>query len=56
MEFKPDASAPRFFNLFSVSVTPRKMVLYYVGPDNTALLKGVALMGEQFYVSIQMLL
>lgn len=50
MEFKPDAKAPAFYNLFSVSSATKKdeyftMAVY----NNTATLKGRGSDGKQFY-------
>lgn len=50
MEFKPDAKAPAFYNLFSVSSATKKdeyftMAVY----NNTATLEGRGLDGQQFY-------
>ncbi|CAG5339813.1 sialidase A (neuraminidase A) [Streptococcus pneumoniae] len=50
MEFKPDASAPRFYNLFSVSSDTKEdeyftMAVY----NNTATLEGRGSDGKQFY-------
>lgn len=50
MEFKPDANAPRFYNLFSVSGDKKKdeyftMAVY----NNTATLEGRGPDGKQFY-------
>ncbi|MDS8637746.1 sialidase domain-containing protein [Streptococcus pneumoniae] len=50
MEFKPDAKAPAFYNLFSVSSTTKKdeyftMAVY----NNTATLEGRGSDGQQFY-------
>ncbi|MGP0342150.1 SIALI-17 repeat-containing surface protein [Streptococcus pneumoniae] len=50
MEFKPDAKAPAFYNLFSVSSATKKdeyftMVVY----NNTATLEGRGSDGQQFY-------
>ena len=45
MEFKPDASAPRFYNLFSVSSDTKKDEYFTMSVfDNTALIEGA-----QFY-------
>lgn len=50
MEFKPDAKAPAFYNLFSVSSATKKdeyftMAVY----NNTAILEGRGSDGKQFY-------
>lgn len=50
MEFKPDASAPRFYNLFSVS-SDTKVNEYFTMAilDNTAIVEGHDANGNQFY-------
>ena len=50
MEFKPDASAPRFYNLFSVS-SDTKVNEYFTMAilDNTAIVEGRDGNGNQFY-------
>ena len=50
MEFKPDASAPRFYNLFSVS-SDTKINEYFTMAilDNTAIVEGRDANGNQFY-------
>ena len=50
MEFKPDASAPRFYNLFSVS-SDTKVNEYFTMAilDNTAIIEGRDANGNQFY-------
>ena len=50
MEFKPDASAPRFYNLFSVS-SDTKVNEYFTMAilDNTAIVEGRDANGNQFY-------
>ena len=50
MEFKPDASAPRFYNLFSVS-SDTKVNEYFTMAilDNTAIIEGRNANGNQFY-------
>lgn len=50
MEFKPDASAPRFYNLFSVS-SDTKVDEYFTMAilDNTAIVEGRDANGNQFY-------
>ena len=50
MEFKPDASAPRFYNLFSVS-SDTKVNEYFTMAilDNTAVVEGRDANGNQFY-------
>ena len=50
MEFKPDASAPRFYNLFSVS-SDIKVNEYFTMAilDNTAIVEGRDANGNQFY-------
>ncbi len=50
MEFKPDASAPRFYNLFSVSSDTKKDEYFTMSVfDNTALIEGRDANGAQFY-------
>ena len=50
MEFKPDASAPRFYNLFSVSSDTKENEYFTMSVlDNTALIEGRGANGEQFY-------
>ena len=50
MEFKPDASAPRFYNLFSVSSDTKENEYFTMSVlDNTALVEGRGAKGEQFY-------
>ena len=50
MEFKPDASAPRFYNLFSVSSDTKENEYYTMSVfDNTALIEGRDANGAQFY-------
>lgn len=50
MEFKPDASAPRFYNLFSVSSNTKENEYFTMSVlDNTALIEGRGANGEQFY-------
>ena len=50
MEFKPDASAPRFYNLFSVSSETKENEYFTMSVlDNTALIEGRGANGEQFY-------
>lgn len=50
MEFKPDASAPRFYNLFSVSSDTKENEYFTMSVlDNTALIEGRGSNGEQFY-------
>ena len=50
MEFKPDASAPRFYNLFSVSSGTKENEYFTMSVlDNTALIEGRGANGEQFY-------
>ena len=50
MEFKPDASAPRFYNLFSVSSDTKENEYFTMSVlDNTALVEGRGANGEQFY-------
>ena len=50
MEFKPDASAPRFYNLFSVSSDTKENEYFTMSIlDNTALIEGRGANGEQFY-------
>ena len=50
MEFKPDASAPRFYNLFSVSSETKENEYFTMSVlDNTALIEGRGASGEQFY-------
>jgi len=50
MEFKPDASAPRFYNLFSVSSDTKENEYFTISVlDNTALIEGRGANGEQFY-------
>ena len=50
MEFKPDASAPRFYNLFSVSSDTKENEYFTMSVlDNTALIEGRGAKGEQFY-------
>ena len=50
MEFKPDASAPRFYNLFSVSSDTKKDEYFTMSvSDNTALIEGRDANGAQFY-------
>lgn len=50
MEFKPDASAPRFYNLFSVSSDIKENEYFTMSVlDNTALIEGRGANGEQFY-------
>ena len=49
MEFKPDASAPRFYNLFSVSSDTKENEYFTMSVlDNTALIEGRGANGEQF--------
>ena len=50
MEFKPDASAPRFYSLFSVS-SDTKVNEYFTMAilDNTAIVEGRDANGNQFY-------
>ena len=50
MEFKPEASAPRFYNLFSVS-SDTKVNEYFTMAilDNTAIVEGRDANGNQFY-------
>ena len=50
MEFKPDASAPRFYNLFSVS-SDTKVNEYFTMAilDNTPIVEGRDANGNQFY-------
>lgn len=50
MEFKPDASAPRFYNLFSVS-SDTKVNEYFTMAilNNTAIVEGRDANGNQFY-------
>ena len=50
MEFKPDASVPRFYNLFSVS-SDTKVNEYFTMAilDNTAIVEGRDANGNQFY-------
>ena len=50
MEFKPDASAPRFYNLFSVS-SDTKVNEYFTMAilENTAIVEGRDANGNQFY-------
>ena len=50
MEFKPDASAPHFYNLFSVS-SDTKVNEYFTMAilDNTAIVEGRDANGNQFY-------
>ena len=50
MEFKPDVSAPRFYNLFSVS-SDTKVNEYFTMAilDNTAIVEGRDANGNQFY-------
>ena len=50
MEFKPDTSAPRFYNLFSVS-SDTKVNEYFTMAilDNTAIVEGRDANGNQFY-------
>ena len=50
MEFKPDASAPRFYNLFSVS-SDTKVNEYFTMAilDNSAIVEGRDANGNQFY-------
>ena len=50
MEFKPDASAPRFYNLFSVSSDTKENEYFTMSvSDNTALIEGRDAKGAQFY-------
>lgn len=50
MEFKPDASAPHFYNLFSVSSETKENEYFTMSVlDNTALIEGRGANGEQFY-------
>ncbi|MGZ9805994.1 SIALI-17 repeat-containing surface protein [Streptococcus sp. V869] len=50
MEFKPDASAPRFYNLFSVSSDTKENEYFTMSVfDNTALIEGRDVNGAQFY-------
>ena len=50
MEFKPDASAPRFYNLFSVSSDTKENEYFTMSVfDNTALIEGRDANGTQFY-------
>ena len=50
MEFKPDASSPRFYNLFSVSSETKENEYFTMSVlDNTALIEGRGANGEQFY-------
>ena len=50
MEFKPDASAPRFYNLFSVSSDTKENEYFTMSVfDNTALIEGRDTNGAQFY-------
>ena len=50
MEFKPDASAPRFYNLFSASSDTKENEYFTMSVlDNTALIEGRGANGEQFY-------
>ena len=50
MEFKPDAKAPRFYNLFSVSSDTKENEYFTMSVlDNTALIEGRGAKGEQFY-------
>ena len=50
MEFKPDASAPRFYNLFSVSSDTKENEYFTMSVlENTALIEGRGAKGEQFY-------
>ena len=50
MEFKPDTSAPRFYNLFSVSSDTKENEYFTMSVlDNTALIEGRGAKGEQFY-------
>ena len=50
MEFKPDASAPRFYNLFSVSSDTKENEYFTMSVfDNTALIEGRDANGAQFY-------
>ena len=50
LEFKPDASAPRFYNLFSVSSDTKENEYFTMSVlDNTALIEGRGANGEQFY-------
>ena len=50
MEFKPDASAPRFYNLFSASSDTKENEYFTMSVlDNTALIEGRGAKGEQFY-------
>ena len=50
MEFKPDASSPRFYNLFSVSSDTKENEYFTMSVlDNTALIEGRGANGEQFY-------
>ncbi|KXT82908.1 Sialidase [Streptococcus oralis] len=50
MEFKPDASAPRFYNLFSVSSDTKENEYFTMSVlDNTALIEGRGANGDQFY-------
>lgn len=50
MEFKPDESAPRFYNLFSVSSDTKENEYFTMAVlDNTALIEGRDAKGAQFY-------
>ena len=50
MEFKPDASAPRFYNLFSVSSNTKVNEYFTMAIlDNTAIVEGRDANGNQFY-------
>ena len=50
IEFKPDASAPRFYNLFSVSSDTKENEYFTMSVfDNTALIEGRDANGAQFY-------
>ena len=50
MEFKPDASAPAFYNLFSVSSDKKENEYFTMSVlNNTALIEGRGANGEQFY-------
>ena len=50
VEFKPDESAPRFYNLFSVSSDTKENEYFTMAVlDNTALIEGRDAKGAQFY-------
>ena len=50
MEFKPDANAPSFYNLFSVSSDKKENEYFTMSVlNNTALIEGRGANGEQFY-------